>query len=57
MTNATIEEIIRQLTGNGETIRALVQTISDEQAQWKPKNCGSCVVEPAKSQNEANTPV
>jgi len=36
MTNTTIEEIIRQLTGNGETLRALVQTISEEQAQWKP---------------------
>ena len=30
------EEIIRQLTGNAEAVRALVQTISDEQAQWKP---------------------
>jgi hypothetical protein len=31
-----IEEIIRQLTGNAEAMRALVRTISDEQAQWKP---------------------
>jgi len=31
-----IEEIVRQLTGNAEAMRALVQAISDEQAQWKP---------------------
>jgi uncharacterized damage-inducible protein DinB len=31
-----IEEIIRQLTANAEAMRALVQTISEEQAQWKP---------------------
>ena len=31
-----IEEIIRQLTTNAEAIRALVQTVSDEQALWKP---------------------
>jgi uncharacterized damage-inducible protein DinB len=31
-----IDEIIRQLTGNAEAMRALVQTISDGQAQWKP---------------------
>jgi hypothetical protein len=31
-----IDEIIRQLTGNAQAMRALVQTISDEQAQWKP---------------------
>ena len=31
-----IDEIIRQLTGNAGAMRALVQTISDEQAQWKP---------------------
>jgi len=31
-----IEEIIRQLTGNAEAMRALVQTISEEQAYWKP---------------------
>ena len=30
------EEIIRQLTGNAEALRTLVQTVSDEQAQWKP---------------------
>ena len=31
-----IKDIIRQLTGNAEAMRALVQTISDEQVQWKP---------------------
>lgn len=31
-----LEEIICQLAGNAETIRALVQSLSDEQAQWKP---------------------
>ena len=31
-----IDEIIRQLTGNAEVMRALVQTFSKEQAQWKP---------------------
>jgi hypothetical protein len=31
-----IEEIIRQLTGNAQAMRALVGTTSDEQAQWKP---------------------
>ena len=31
-----IEEIIHQLTGNAEVMRTLVQTFSDEQAQWKP---------------------
>ena len=31
-----IAEIIRQLTGNAEAWRALVQTFSNEQAQWKP---------------------
>ena len=31
-----IKEIIRQLTANAAAMRALVQTISDEQAQWKP---------------------
>jgi len=34
MTNT--EETIRQLTGNAEAMRALVQTISEEQAHWKP---------------------
>jgi uncharacterized damage-inducible protein DinB len=34
MTN--IEETSRQLTGNAEAMRALVQTISEEQAHWKP---------------------
>ena len=32
----SIEEIIRQLTANAEAMRGLVQTISEEQAQWKP---------------------
>jgi hypothetical protein len=31
-----INEIIRQLAGNAEAMRALVQTVSDEQAQWQP---------------------
>jgi hypothetical protein len=31
-----IEKIIRQMMANAEAIRSLVQTISDEQAQWKP---------------------
>ena len=31
-----VDETIRQLTGNAEAMRALVQTISEEQAQWKP---------------------
>jgi uncharacterized damage-inducible protein DinB len=31
-----IEEILRQFTSNAQAVRALVQTISDEQAQWKP---------------------
>jgi len=31
-----IEEIVRQLTVNAETIRVLVQEIPDEQAQWQP---------------------
>jgi len=31
-----IKDIIRQLTGNAQVMRALVQTVSDEQAQWKP---------------------
>ena len=31
-----LPEIIRQMIGNAEAMRALVQTISDEQAQWKP---------------------
>jgi hypothetical protein len=31
-----LQEIIRQLTVNAETMRALVQGVSDEQAQWKP---------------------
>jgi hypothetical protein len=31
-----IKEIILQLTRNAEVLRVLVQTISDEQAKWKP---------------------
>ncbi len=31
-----IEDIIHQLTANAEAMRALVQTIPDEQAQWMP---------------------
>ncbi len=32
----TLEEITRRMRGNAEAMRALVGTISDEQAQWKP---------------------
>jgi hypothetical protein len=31
-----IEEIIQQLTSNAEAIKALLKTISEEQALWKP---------------------
>lgn len=31
-----LEEIIHQLTVNAEGVHTLVETISDEQAQWKP---------------------
>ena len=31
-----LQEIIRQLAGNAEAIRALAQTFSAEQARWKP---------------------
>lgn len=31
-----LPDITRQMTANAEAIRALVQSISDEQAQWKP---------------------
>ncbi len=31
-----IQETIRQLASNAQAMRALVQTIPDEQAQWKP---------------------
>jgi hypothetical protein len=31
-----IEEIMRQLTSNSEAMRFLVQTISEDQALWKP---------------------
>lgn len=33
-----LEDIIRQLIANSEAILALVQTISEEQAQWKPNS-------------------
>ena len=32
----SIEKIIRQLSDNAEAMRALVQPVSDEQAQWQP---------------------
>ena len=31
-----IADIVRQLVANAATIRSLVETVSDEQAQWKP---------------------
>jgi hypothetical protein len=31
-----IDETVRQLSANAEAMRALVQTISEDQAQWKP---------------------
>jgi len=31
-----INDIVRQMSGNAEAIRALMQTVSDEQAQWTP---------------------
>ena len=31
-----LEEIIRQLTCNAQAMRLLVETISEEQAQWQP---------------------
>jgi hypothetical protein len=31
-----IDEIVRQLTGNAQAMRALAQTCSDAQARWKP---------------------
>lgn len=31
-----LEEIISQMNGNAQAVQALVQTISDEQAHWKP---------------------
>jgi hypothetical protein len=31
-----IEVIVRMLSGNADALRSLVQTISDEQAQWQP---------------------
>jgi hypothetical protein len=32
----SIAEIVRRLSGNAEAVAALMQTVSDEQAQWKP---------------------
>ncbi len=40
-----ISEIIRQLTSDAQAIRALTQTISDEQAQWKPNAETWCMQE------------
>jgi len=31
-----LQELIRQLASNAQAVRALAQTFSDEQAQWKP---------------------
>jgi uncharacterized damage-inducible protein DinB len=31
-----VKEIVHQLAANAETIRTLVQAVSDEQAQWQP---------------------
>ena len=31
-----VQAIVRQLAANAETIRALVQALSDEQAEWQP---------------------
>jgi hypothetical protein len=31
-----LQEIVRQLAGNAQVIRALVQAASEQQAQWKP---------------------
>jgi hypothetical protein len=31
-----LNEIIRQLAANAEAVRALVEPVSDEQAEWKP---------------------
>jgi hypothetical protein len=31
-----IQQIVRHLAANADAIRALVQTVSDEQAQWQP---------------------
>jgi len=31
-----IDDIARRLSANAEAMRSLVQTISDEQAQWQP---------------------
>jgi len=31
-----VQEVVQQLTVNAETIRALVQSVSDEQAKWQP---------------------
>jgi hypothetical protein len=31
-----LEKIMQQMTTNAEAVRVLVETVSDEQAQWKP---------------------
>lgn len=45
MTEIDISEIIRNLSGNADVIRALVQSLSDEQAQWKPNPETWCLKE------------
>jgi len=40
-----INETIRQLTANAQAMRHLVQTISNEQAQWKPNPETWCMME------------
>ncbi len=40
-----LEEIIRHMSGNAEAIRALAQTISEEQAHWKPNPDSWCLKE------------
>lgn len=40
-----ISEIIRELTANAAAVRALVETTSDEQSQWKPDSETWCLKE------------
>jgi hypothetical protein len=40
-----MEEIIRQMSGNAQAIRALVQTLSDGAARWKPNPETWCMQE------------
>ena len=40
-----LDEIICRLTGNVEVLRALIQNISSEQAQWKPNPDTWCMKE------------